>query len=320
VNANYDLTEFLVRVEANVGAHSLGRSGSYRRWLGRDAGGLRDFGLNPYGCADAANILYTIDRFPRGLDERHAFIETLQRLQDLDTGLFREETHDPIHTTAHCIAALELFDARPLHPISGLAEYRDPDAMENFLDGLDWEGNPWLESHRGAGLFAALVLADEVSVDWCERYFDWLDREADPRTGFFRKACVPELPRGAAGIFPHLAGTFHYLFNLEYGRRPLRHPEALVDTCLEIFEERLFPLGTTIGFAEIDWVYCLTRSLRQKEPATCIGSSGASAPLQSCRAPFRASFGPRGLCGWSWIVGPSSDGTGRGGIHATSGT
>jgi hypothetical protein len=224
---------------------------------------LRDFGLNPYGCADAANILYTIDRFPRGLDERHAFIETLQRLQDLDTGLFREETHDPIHTTAHCIAALELFDARPLHPISGLAEYRDPDAMENFLDGLDWEGNPWLESHRGAGLFAALVLADEVSVDWCERYFDWLDREADPRTGFFRKACVPELPRGAAGIFPHLAGTFHYLFNLEYGRRPLRHPEALVDTCLEIFEERLFPLGTTIGFAEIDWVYCLTRSLRQ---------------------------------------------------------
>jgi hypothetical protein len=43
----------------------------------------------------------------------------------------------------------------------------------------------------------------------------------------------------------------------------LPHPEALVETCLRIFEKGLFPLSHFVGFAEIDWVYCLTRSLRR---------------------------------------------------------
>ena len=30
-----------------------------------------------------------------------------------------------------------------------------------------------------------------------------------------------------------------------------------------IFEKELFPLSRFVGFAEIDWVYCLTRSLRR---------------------------------------------------------
>jgi hypothetical protein len=63
--------------------------------------------------------------------------------------------------------------------------------------------------------------------------------------------------------FPHLAGTFHYLFNSEHARRAWAHPAALVDTCLRLRREDAFPLGTTVGFAEIDWVFCLSRALRQ---------------------------------------------------------
>jgi hypothetical protein len=36
-----------------------------------------------------------------------------------------------------------------------------------------------------------------------------------------------------------------------------------VETCLRIFEKELFPFSRFVGFAEIDWVYCLTRSLRR---------------------------------------------------------
>ena len=58
-------------------------------------------------------------------------------MQDTDTGLFNEKpsdptkfVHDPIHTTAHCMAALELFDAMPLTSAKALEVYLDKEKME----------------------------------------------------------------------------------------------------------------------------------------------------------------------------------------------
>ncbi len=259
-----NMQEFINRVETIAARHALDRPGAYRRWLWQDARGGRDLGVNPYGCADAANILYTIGRFPRDPRERQAWVETLQGLQDPATGLFREPTHHEIHTTAHCIAALELFDAGPRYPLAALAPLADPAATAHFLDGLNWRADPWPESHKGAGLYVSLALTGMATPDWQDRYFEWLWDEIDPATGFLRAGCVGPVPAGnTLSVFPHLAGTFHYLFNHEFARRPWRHPEALIDACLDLFRGRLFPLGLSVGFAEIDWVYCLTRSLRQ---------------------------------------------------------
>ena len=60
---------------------------------------------------DAANILL-IGSFPQDPQERCSWISIIRGLQDEESGMFREPTHHEIHTTAHCIAALELFDAR----------------------------------------------------------------------------------------------------------------------------------------------------------------------------------------------------------------
>ena len=262
-DAPCDLQPCLDTVDSLVDRHALGPPGAYARWTRPNASGPRDLGLNPYGCADAVNLLYTLGKLPRAREERSAWIDTLQGLQDPEDGFFREATHHPIHTTAHCVAALELLDAGPLHPLRGLAPLREPGAMEAFLDSLDWPGNPWLESHRGAGLYAALVLVGDVDAAWEERYFAWLSREVDPPTGLLRRGCVSQTPEDQPLLFPHLAGTFHYLFNFEHARRDLPHPAALVETCLRIFEKELFPFSRFVGFAEIDWVYCLTRSLRR---------------------------------------------------------
>src|SRR5262249_19557037 len=99
------------------------------------------------------------------------------------------------------------------------------------------------------------------SADWQDWYFEWLRNEADPDSGLWRRACVQS--GGEPLLFHHLAGSFHYLFNHEYARRPLRYPARMVATCLRIATANMFPLGRTVGFAEIDWVYCLTRSVRQ---------------------------------------------------------
>ena len=274
----YNIQPFVDNVEAILASHHLGGPGAYRRWNWQQGGqpvpgGVssvpggekpRDLGLNAYGCADAANLLYTINHFPQDPAERAGWVKTLQSLQDPSTGLFNEATHHPIHTTAHCVASIELFDALPLYPMQGLAELRDPARMEAFLDGLDWMGNPWIASHQGAGLYVSLVLTGEVDLAWQERYFAWLVRENDPHTGFWRRdRQAPVQYGGIQTRFPHLAGSFHYLFNHEYARRPLMHPAAVIDTCLELRQSDPFPLGRGTGFAEVDWVFCLTRALRQ---------------------------------------------------------
>ena len=272
----YNVQPFVDAVEAVLATHRLDRPGAYRRWNWQKPAsesqltsmpqpeGVRDLELNPYGCADAANLLYTINHFPQDPAERANWVEVLRGLQNPQTGLFYEDTHHPMHTTAHCVAAIELFDALPLHPMQGLAELRDPVRMEAFLDGLNWQGSPWSESHKGAGLYVSLVLSGEASPEWQARYFAWLARENDPATGFWRMGCVgPAQHSGLETRFPHLAGSFHYLFNHEYGRQPLAHPQAAVDTCLELRRSDPYPLGHAVGFAEIDWVYMLNRAVRQ---------------------------------------------------------
>ena len=251
-----DLRSFVDQAEALVAQCRLDTPGRYRRHAAEAQGEL-----NPYGCADAANILYTIGRFPREPQERAGWVAVLQSMQDPATGLYHEDTHHPIHTTAHCLAALELFDALPLHRLSGLLDLGPPGP---FLDGLNWAGDPWRASHQGAGIYAALAVADALPPGWAAAYFGWLWDEADPDTGLWRRGRTGAVTHtGVTSRMPHLAGTFHYLFNQEYAHQPLHYPQRLVDTCLEIRAEGVYPLARRVGFAEIDWVYCLNRALRQ---------------------------------------------------------
>lgn len=258
-----DARPFLERAVAILDRHALTAPGVYARFtLDAPDGSQRDRGPNPYGAADAANLLWTLDRFPETPSERCAWVSSLQDWQDPGTGSFREATHHAIHTTAHCAAALQLFDARPRHPLASLAALRDPAAMEAFLDALAWRDAPWTASHEGAGLYAALHLAGETDPEWERRYFAWLSRECDPVTGLWRRGAVPDRADALPLLFPHLAGTFHYLFDCEHARVEHPYPGALADTCLRIWEQRVYPLARFVGFAEIDWVYCLHRAAR----------------------------------------------------------
>lgn len=234
--------------------------GTWRRYT-RLHGEDRDQSPNPYGCADALNLLSTINAMPRDPAIRSAAVRTLHGMQGED-GMFREATHHEIHCTAHCLAALYLLDVGSARPLRALAPYATPEAIGPFLNQLDWS-NPWNQSHQGAGIYAALHLAGESTPAWEDAYFAWLWEHADPRTGWWRRDGVVPLAGYQHSIFPHLAGSFHYLFNHQHARRPLRYPDVWIDTCLTIGTTDPFPLGDAVGFAEIDWVYALTRAQRQ---------------------------------------------------------
>jgi len=256
-----ELDGLIGKIHSIVNAHCL-REGQYARYLWQDAKNSRKMGINEYGCADAANILYTIGAFPRETQEREKWIAALQDMQDAESGLYYEGTHHTIHTTAHCIAALELFDARPRYALKGLMQYVDKDALFHFLDGLDWGNNPWGNSHQGAGLFAALTITDSVDMRWKKDYFNWLDIHNDPGTGLG----IAGRP-GNAPLSHQLYGWFHYMFNYNAAGFPIPNPERLIDSCISMYTENKLAanFGKEVGFMEIDWVFAMNRASRQTE-------------------------------------------------------
>lgn len=258
---NINIEPVINKIRNVVESHRL-EEGKYTRWLWQNEKGSRELGVNEYGCADAANILYTIGDFPGENEKREKWIEALQNMQNPNNGMYTEATHQILHTTAHCIAALELFDALPLYEVKGVEKYATVDGLHNLLNNLDWKNKPWTESHNGAGIFAIMNITGMADEKWNEAYFEWLWNETDPKTGLFGKSASD------VKYFNYMAGTFHYLFNHEYAKMPLRYPERLIDICLWMYENiESGELGSDflnkIAFIQVDWVYCITRALRQ---------------------------------------------------------
>ena len=207
-----------VNIDGIVGAvkncvrtHALEERGQYARFLWQNEWNTRELGVNEYGCADAVNILYTLNDFISDPDSRTDHIRALQNLQHKDTGFFEEHTHHVIHTTAHCIAALELLDARPLYPVYALKEHFTAAGIRLFLDGLNWENGPWQASHQGAGIYVCGKLTDAGDSAWEKAYFDWLWNNTDPDSGFWMKNGTGD----TTPLYQHMAGSFHYFFNHE---------------------------------------------------------------------------------------------------------
>lgn len=240
-----------------VAKHKLEKPGEYSRWLWGD----RNLGVNEYGCADAANIMYTVGNFPKNREEREGFVEAMQNMQEPDTGLWREATHHFIHTTAHISAALELFDASPKYKCTALEQYSTPDGIRELLEKeVDWS-NPWPQSHKGAGIYACLKNTGAMTNEWREAYFSWLWEHTSPKHGFI------EFTDAQPPLYQSMAGGFHYFFNHEFERRPMRYPEKVIDSCIDLMNNELHGEKKVMiqkcQFIELDVVYSLNRAMRQ---------------------------------------------------------
>ncbi|PWW07281.1 hypothetical protein DFQ01_102173 [Paenibacillus cellulosilyticus] len=255
-----DIRPFLATIRRSIAAHRTGAAGGHRRKLS-DSVHAADL----YGTANAVILLYTLNELPMtGTDEHRDFVTALQQFQDPHTGLFNGIGHHPLHGTAFAISALELLDSKPLYPLTDLQKLKDPAALYDFLDNLSWVNQPWAESHKGAGLYAAMVLAGEVDASWEEAYFNWLYAETDPITGLWQKGAMHMA--GSAPLFHHLASSFHYLFNLNYRNRKMRFPDAWIDTCLQLHAAGEIPLkADALSFVELDVLYTLIAAGEQTD-------------------------------------------------------
>ena len=254
-----NIDPLIEQIRKCIDRHYLGTPGAYTRYT---VGERADGKINEYGVADAANLLYTINDFRQAQADRAHWIKILQGMQDPETGMYHEATHHTIHTTAHCMAALELFDEKPLYPATYLSDCLTKEGLYHKLQTeIDFEEHPWRDSHIGAGLFVALTMTDMVDAQWKDWYFDWFWEYCSPVHGFafYGKEIK-------ADAFRYMGGGFHYLFNHEAEHRPTRYPEKIIDWCIPMLrnhEKYGRAFMSMMGFLEMDLVYSVARAMRQ---------------------------------------------------------
>jgi hypothetical protein len=213
-----------------------------------------------YGTCDMACVRYSLRALPLDPERRRHWAGVIGGFQSPVTGHFVERgqpSHVELHATAYAIAALELLDHQPVHPLRFAEALRSPPAVASFLDALDWTDWVYLESHAGAGVGSIFANVPSLgSPPWFDAYFAALDAHLDPANGMHGDA------KPSGGDIDQIGGTFHYAFLHETFRRRLAHAEARIDAVLGLQRsdglwDPKNPLWLTL-----DAVYLLSRGVQ----------------------------------------------------------
>ena len=100
-----NIDKIVQKIERTVQTHKL-EEGVYCRWLWQNDSQTRELGVNEYGCADAANILYIIGSFERDPEKRDCWVKTMQKMQDPETGLFHDEYPSYLPYDCSCFCSI----------------------------------------------------------------------------------------------------------------------------------------------------------------------------------------------------------------------
>ncbi len=141
--------------------------------------------------------------------------------------------HDLEHILKHLcctvLPVLDLANALPRYPLTFALPLLDRGKLVEWLERIDWK-DAWLEGNNLLFALQLLIyLRDREGRDEANAaltlLFEWLDREADPKTGLWGS-------NGHCSVHQAMCGGYHQLLAYYYERRPVPYPQALVDATL----------------------------------------------------------------------------------------
>jgi hypothetical protein len=274
--------------------------------------------LDGRACADFAIIDYTVGPWPLPPSELELRVGVLQQFQSNTTGYFDPDARPPtvplsvalqpnavrvdvdndeldtVGATAYFLAALELLGARCIQPLRALEPSRTPAGIERLLESLDWS-RPSTESARAAGVASCLATAGDVGPEWFERYLAWLDREVDPKTGFWRAGIACD-PMGA------LLGAYQHYTIYDRFHAVLPRPERALKTALDLQRHDGLYSEQGPGWAEVAAVYVIDRSFRQcgklfARAQACLAKLAAATDAHVREVAYREKIRPYRMAG-----------------------
>lgn len=245
----------------------------YPEWEARFriGGGVGDFSFAPsgksclYGRADILFCRAIMDRLDLNGRQKDEWAVLINAFQNPDTGWYRKvytRTHFKEHTTAYAVAALHLIDRKPAHEFTWIERLlSSKDEMECWINKIPWSLS-WPASHIVSGIPAIMAMlgtGTEALFDW---YFAWLDREANPATGYWSRGIGHRLGLIKKVSKHEMGGAFHMYYFYEYMGRKWSYPEKIVDMTLMLQHANgLWDKDVTYCI-DLDGVYSLLRSSR----------------------------------------------------------
>ncbi len=214
-----------------------------------------------YGSSDILMTLYIIGDLHLDEDEKLSWIETLQSFQDPKTGWFKEKEtwHFKEHSTAYCIAAMDLLGGKPKYPLKFIEKMNTKEKINKWLKRMFWS-LVWPTSHRGSGVAAALAMTDEAPEGWFDWFFEWLEKKVNPKTGYWQLGWIHKLFKITSKH--EMGGAFHFYYIYEHLNRPIPHPKSIVDTTLKLQHKNGLWDKKVPYCIDLDGVYSLTRASR----------------------------------------------------------
>lgn len=232
------------------------KTGEYGRKFGKST--------NLYGTTDVLISRYIVNQLNINSEEKKLWADVINRYQDPTTGWYRAifPLHYKEHTTAYAVAALHLIQETPQYSL----KFLDPilhseQSMVRWATHFNWSAI-WPGSHVISGIPACLAMTKGKNHPFFEWYFDWLNREVDPQSGFWLRGWIHHSGMRKVPTYKEMAGAFHMYYIYEYFNRKWLYPEKIIDFTLDFQHQNGLWDKDVTYCVDLDGIYCLTRSLK----------------------------------------------------------
>jgi hypothetical protein len=202
-------------------------------------------------------------------EKRAIWIANIQKFQNPKTGWFKQGSwnyyshHFKEHSTAYATSALKLLGSKSKYSLKLGNKLKTKITVEIWLKKMQWGLLFWPGSHRGGGVPAVFATTGDVPhPNFFELYFDWLDREADPEVGFWRRGLIHKIQKNR--LTKHeLGGSIHLYWIYEFMKHPIPYPEKVIDSTLKL-QNKWGLWDKEIGYCiDLDAIFCMARCCKQ---------------------------------------------------------
>jgi hypothetical protein len=220
-----------------------------------------------YGTTDMLISTFILDDLLLDESQRDEWAQVINRFQDPHTGWYKKSytLHYKEHTSAYAVAALHLIDRKPRYPFSWKYNIlKSQKAQEQWIK-RDWRmlwSLIWPGSHVISGVPAMLAMTNQGNETFFDWYFDWLDAQADPNSGFYMRGIPHKLGLIREPRMQDLGGAFHMYYVYEWFDRKWPYPEKIVDQCLRLQHNNGFWDKDVTYCIDLDGLYSMIRSSR----------------------------------------------------------
>ncbi|NJN28763.1 MAG: hypothetical protein HC819_23665 [Cyclobacteriaceae bacterium] len=160
--------------------------------------------------------------------QRQQWSGYINSFQSPEDGSYSERYHHTqLHANGMTIGALSVLGERQKYQVKLYDAFDTPDKVVPWLEQINW-AKQWGASHLFWGGVHCYSLSSGCTQNWLNTVFDWLNKNLDKDTGWWRAGTV------YADRHQPLGGSVHILPIYQHHHRQFPYPEKVIDSVLAL--------------------------------------------------------------------------------------